>query len=130
MNQRTHLKADPHLIGRPILIEDNTIAEVELLASGSMTVDDKELIHGGFTFSLADYAAMLAVNDPNVVLGSCETRFTAPVKVGDLMRAVAEVNETDGRKRLVSVKVYVGDKTVFTGKMKCYVLDRHVLDTS
>ena len=130
MNQRTHLKADPHLIGRPIRIEDNTIAEVELLASESMAVDDHELIHGGFTFSLADYAAMLAVNDPYVVLGSCETRFNAPVKVGDLMRAVAEVNETDGRKRLVSVKVYVGDKTVFTGKMKCYVLDRHVLDTS
>lgn len=130
MKQRTHLKADSRLMGKPILIEDNTRSEVELLATENMAVDKQKLIHGGFTFSLADYAAMVAVNDPFVVLGSCEARFLAPVKVGDLMRAVAEVNETDGRKRLVSVKVSVEDKTVFTGKMKCYVLDRHVLDTS
>jgi len=130
MNQRTHLKAEPRLVGKPILIEDNTRSEVELLATGNMAVDNQELIHGGFTFSLADYAAMVAVNDPYVVLGSCEARFIAPVKVGDLMRAVAEVSEIDGRKRLVSVKVSVEDKTVFTGKMKCYVLDRHVFDTS
>ena len=32
-------------------------------------------------FGAADYAAMLAVNDPNVVLGNAELRFVAPVEV-------------------------------------------------
>jgi uncharacterized protein (TIGR00369 family) len=130
MNQRTHLKADSNLIGKPLVIIENEKAVVELQTVESMVVDNMGLIHGGFTFSLADYAAMLAVNDPNVVLGSCEARFIAPVKVGDLMRATAEVNMIDGRKREVNVNVTVDDKNVFTGKMKCYVLDRHVLNTS
>jgi uncharacterized protein (TIGR00369 family) len=130
MNQRTHLKADTNLIGKPLHIIDNQEAIVELQSSEAMVVDDKGLIHGGFTFSLADYAAMLAVNDPNVVLGSCEARFVAPVKSGDVMRATAKVDEIDGRKRVVSVEVFVDEKSVFTGKMKCYVLDNHVLDTS
>lgn len=130
MNQRTHLKADSNLVGKPLTIIENEKAIVELRTIESMVVDNMGLVHGGFTFSLADYAAMLAVNDPNVVLGSCEARFIAPVKVGDLMQATAEINEIDGRKRVVNVTVTVEDKIVFTGKMKCYVLDRHVFDTS
>jgi acyl-coenzyme A thioesterase PaaI-like protein len=44
-----------------------------------MAADQRGLVHGGFTFGLADYAAMVAVNDPNVVLGAAEVRFLAPV---------------------------------------------------
>jgi acyl-coenzyme A thioesterase PaaI-like protein len=48
-----------------------------------MVVDAHGLVHGGFVFGLADYAAMLAVNDPNVVLGAAEARFLKPVRRGD-----------------------------------------------
>jgi acyl-coenzyme A thioesterase PaaI-like protein len=48
-----------------------------------MAVDDRGLVHGGFVFGLADHAAMLAVNDPNVVLGAASTRFLKPVRVGE-----------------------------------------------
>jgi acyl-coenzyme A thioesterase PaaI-like protein len=110
------------------LIEDGVRSVVELTAVADMAVDERGLVHGGFTFGLADYAAMLAVNDPYVVLGSAEVRFTAPVMVGDKMRAEARVEGVEGKRRDVSVEVYVDERPVLRGRMTCFVLGRHVLD--
>jgi len=108
-------------------LEDDK-AVVKLTATEEMAVDDRGLVHGGFTFGLADYAAMLAVNDPLVVLGSADVKFTAPVKVGETMTATGVVEAVDGRRRGVSVEVSVGDMVVLEGTMACYVLHRHVFD--
>jgi len=124
---KTHKNASKNLVGLPISVEENE-AVVELKATCDMVVDDMGLIHGGFTFSVADYAAMLAVNHPNVVLASANVTFTAPVKVGDTMRAVAKVLDKDGNRLDVSVKVNVKNKQVLKGDMLCLILDRHVLD--
>lgn len=86
------------------------------------------MVHGGFTFSLADNTAMLAVNQPNVVLGGAECRFLAPVNVGEPMKVRAVVTNVKGRRREVDVDVFVGDEKVFRGTLDCYVLDSHVLD--
>lgn len=127
MKVNTHEKADARLLGTPILLEKGT-AVVELTATEEMTIDNRGLIHGGFTFGLADYAAMLAVNDPLVVLGSADVKFTAPVKIGESMVATGVVDAVDGRRRDVSVEVSVGEKVVLEGTMACYVFQRHVLD--
>ena len=127
MEVKTHRRADPRLVGRPLKLGDGE-AIVELEALEEMAVDEWGLIHGGFTFGLADYAAMLAVNHPNVVLASAEVRFTAPVRVGNLMRAEARVVEERGKWRRVEVEVSVDDRTVLEGVMDCVVLRRHVLD--
>ena len=103
-------------------------AEVELDTSDTMVVDAEGLVHGGFIFGLADYAAMLAVNDPNVVLGGAESRFLKPVQLGDRVVARAETVTTEGRKHQVRVQAAVGAKTVFVGTFTCYVLEQHVLD--
>jgi acyl-coenzyme A thioesterase PaaI-like protein len=121
------LKADQSLLGTPIQIEEGNFAVVELKASPEMVVDEVGLIHGGFTFGLADYAAMLAVNEPYVVLGSSEVKFTAPVKLGDHMRATAKVEGVEGKRRDVHVEVHVEGKLVLRGEMTCFVLPRHVL---
>jgi len=128
MEVKTHRRANQRLLGRPISIKDDAEAVVELEANEEMAVDEKGLIHGGFTFGLADYAAMLAVNHPYVVLASSQVRFLAPVRVGDLMRCLAKVVEHGGRRREVAVEVYVGADRVLTGTMTCYVLDGHVLE--
>jgi acyl-coenzyme A thioesterase PaaI-like protein len=128
MDIKTHKKASNILLGTPTLIDDGVKAIVELAASNEMVVDDRGLVHGGFTFGLADYAAMLAVNDPFVVLGSSSLRFLAPVRLGDLMRAVANVKKIDGKKRIVEVDVRVGETKVLSGEIVCYVLQHHVLD--
>mmetsp|Transcript_22748 Transcript_22748/g.37657 ORF Transcript_22748/g.37657 Transcript_22748/m.37657 type:complete len:91 (-) Transcript_22748:166-438(-) len=78
---------------------------------------------------MADYCAMLAVNDPNVVLGAAETRFISPVRVGDVLKAEACIANTKGKKKIVDVKVERGDEIVFTGIFTCFVLEKHVFDS-
>jgi len=93
-----------------------------------MAVDDRGLVHGGFVFGLADYAAMLAVNDPNVVLGGADVRFSVPVRVGDELMATAKTASADGRSRKVEVTVDRDGETVMNGIFTCFVLDHHVLE--
>ena len=128
MEINTHDRAKKDLLGTPLRIVTGEMAEVELTATEEMAVDEKGLIHGGFTFSLGDYAAMLAVNHPYVVLGGSESRFLAPVKVGDSMIASARVGEVKGKRRSVSVDISVGDVKVFTGIFMCFILEDHVLN--
>ena len=128
MKPNTHLGINPALCGTPIALGEGT-ATVDLTTTSQMSADERGLVHGGFVFGLADYAAMLAVNDPNVVLGAAETRFTAPVAAGEVVRATATRSATKGRKHTVDVIAAVGERKVFTGTFTTFVLDRHVLDT-
>lgn len=126
--QRTHNLTSKRLVGEPVKIAEG-YAEVKLKTIDEMKVDEYGLIHGGFTFGLADYAAMLAVNEPTVVLGKAEVKFTKPVKVGDELLAKAEVIEDLGRKKVVHVDVFNQKKEkVLEGKFYCYVLEKHVLE--
>ena len=54
--------------GGAVLLEKGH-AVVELKTDARMSADDEGLTHGGFYFGMADYAAVLAIRDPNVVLG-------------------------------------------------------------
>ncbi len=127
MEQRTHRLASERLVGRPVRIGEGR-AEVELLTTEEMAVNEYGLVHGGFTFGLADYAAMLAVNEPTVVLGKAEVRFLKPVKAGELLTAKAELRKDLGRKKVVWAEVFnEGGEKVFEGAFHCYVLEKHVL---
>ncbi len=127
MQPRTHLKINSELCGEVVEIQAGR-AVVGLRAAEAMRVDDRGLIHGSFVFGLADYAAMLAVNDPNVVLGAADVKFLAPIVVGDEIRATAVVTEEKGKKRVVETEATVGDRAVFQGTFVTFVLDAHVLD--
>jgi acyl-coenzyme A thioesterase PaaI-like protein len=123
----THPKIDRALCGEPVALAPGK-ATTRFVATEAMNTDDRGLVHGGFVFGLTDHAAMLAVNDPHVVLGSADVRFVAPVKVGDEVVASAEVTEEKGKKRVLTVSAKVGDTEVLTGTMVAFVLERHVLD--
>ena len=127
MDVNTHKSVDPGLCGRPEILGEG-LARVAFTALPVMAADDRGLVHGGFVFGLADYAAMLAINDPNVVLGAAEVRFTAPVVVGQTLVAEARLTETAGKKRFVAVTVRRGEDAVFTGTFTCFVPEKHVLD--
>ena len=124
---KTHLKIDHALCGEPLDLDEGR-ASARFVASEVMNTDARGLVHGGFIFGLADHAAMLAVNDPHVVLGSADVRFIAPVKVGDEVIATAVVGETKGKKRVIDVSAKVGDREVLSGTMVAFVLEKHVLD--
>jgi acyl-coenzyme A thioesterase PaaI-like protein len=127
MEPNTHPLIDRALCGEPLSLALGE-ASVALTMTSNMVVDAHGLVHGGFVFGLADHAAMLAVNDPLVVLGSAQTRFLAPVAVGERVVAHAVRERTEGRKHTVSVSAVVGDREVFSGTFVAYVLDRHVMD--
>jgi len=123
----THREIDAELCGRPMSLGSGR-AVVALDLSDRMVVDASGLVHGGFVFGLADYAAMLAVNEPTVVLAAAETRFLAPAARGERLKATARVVRRDGRKSRVEVDVTRGEERVFSGSFLCVTPARHVLD--
>lgn len=126
MQQNTHLSIEPSLCGKVTRL-DTGYAEVLLHTTRAMAADAKGLVHGGFVFGAADYAAMCAVNDPFVVLGGSSNKFLYPVTVGEAVILKAEVSEEKGKKREVDVKGYVDDILVFEGVFTAFVLNGHVL---
>ena len=126
MQLNTHLHINTSLCGKVTKIEEG-YAEVLLHTTQQMAADKQGLVHGGFVFGAADYAAMSAVNDPYVVLGASSSRFVAPVKVGDVVRCKAKIVNTKGKKIEVEVVAFVNEKLVFEGDFTTFVLTSHVL---
>ncbi len=127
MEIKTHKDIDQKLSGKPVEVYEGK-AKVELRTEDFMKADEKGLIHGGFLFSAADYAAMLAVNEPNVVLAKAQVLFLKPAVVGDKLTFEARVESSEGKKRLVKVESFRGGEKVFEADMLCVVPSKHVLD--
>lgn len=128
MQLNTHLNINTSLCGKVTKLNAN-YAEVLLHTTQQMTADTQGLVHGGFIFVAADYAAMSAVNDPLVVLGSSSSKFIAPVKEGDAVLCKATVLSEKGKKREVEVQAFVDEKLVFEGNFTTFVLAKHVLES-
>ncbi|MDJ0782737.1 MAG: hotdog domain-containing protein [Desulfosarcinaceae bacterium] len=126
MKIATHQEIDARLCGHVDTITEEGCS-VTMTALEEMRADASGLIHGGFIFGMADYAAMVAVNHPNVVLGAAETKFLLPVRVGDALMASARIQERQGKKIFVAVAVSRGQEEVFQGLFTCFVPPRHVL---
>jgi len=122
----THESINQDLCGEIQKLELGYV-EVELMTTDDMVADDMGLIHGGFVFSAADYAAMAAVNERNVVLVASECQFLSPVKLGDVVKIIAKVRHKEGRKRNVEVEAFVTEIKVFSGLFKTVITERHVL---
>ncbi|MBC8237754.1 MAG: PaaI family thioesterase [Helicobacteraceae bacterium] len=123
---QTHQEVNTDLSGEIIKLERGYV-ELRLTTTPDMIADDVGLIHGGFIFSAADYAAMAAVNERNVVLVGSDCQFLSPVKFHDEVNIIARVRHKEGRKRNVHVTAHVLDIKVFEGEFKTVVTDRHVL---
>ena len=121
MDINTHHLINRKLCGNPTDVGDG-FARVEMVATDAMTADAIGLVHGGFVFGMADYAAMLAVNDPNVVLGAAEATFFKPVAVQETVVAEARVSNIKGKKQTVEVVVQRNNETVFKGIFTCFLL--------
>ncbi len=123
---QTHEKINQNLCGEIIKMEEGYV-ELSLTTIPDMLADDIGLIHGGFIFGSADYAAMLAVNERNVVLVASDCQFLSPVKLHDVVEFVARVRHKEGRKRNVHVQAFVLDIKVFEGEFKTVITEKHVL---
>ena len=126
MKLKTHLKINSECSGEVVKLQED-YAEVLLVTNEKMLADEFGLVHGGFTFSAADFAAMAAINEENVVLTASECRFLAPVVLGDEVIFEAKVIKKDMPKAVVNVVAKVKDKEVFQGEFKTYTLKEHIL---
>ena len=126
MTIQTHQRINRECFGTPVYLEEGS-SRVELHTVNSMAVDETGLVHGGYIFGLADYAAMIAVNHPNVVLGASDVKFLKPVRVGETVMAAATVETLQGKKQIVAVTVTRKEEVVFSGSFTCFVLGKHVL---
>ena len=125
---RTHQILDARFSGEPVEIEPGR-ATVRLETIPVMAADERGLVHGGFLFSAADHAAMLAVNEPTVVLAGAETSFLAPVRVGETVTFQARIEEgTEGSRPRIECRGTRGGDRVFQGTFRCVVLREHVLE--
>lgn len=124
---KTHEKINAALVGSIVELKEQ-YAKVTLNLTSEMSADDHGLIHGGFIFSIADYAAMVCVNEPNVVLAAANVKFIKPVKVGDTIIAEATGETQEKNKFAVEVHVNCGVDEVFYGEFMCIVPKVHVLD--
>lgn len=123
---KTHRGVDARLCGELVALFPGE-ARVRLQTVPEMGADDTGLVHGGFVFGLADHAAMLAVNEPTVVLAGAVVRFLRPSRVGDVLEARAGTTATRGRQHSVGVTVECDGVPVFQGTFECVVPDHHVL---
>lgn len=126
MTLNTHLKIDEGLCGELADLQDG-YARVVLTTTEQMAADDAGLVHGGFLFGAADYAAMAAVNEPNVVLAGSSCKFLAPSKAGEVIEFEARITQSDGVKYLLEVVGRSNGVTVFSGEFKAVVTKEHVL---
>lgn len=127
MDVRTHQAIDAALCGTPVALAPGA-ATVELVTLPAMAADAHGLVHGGFVFGLADYAAMLAVNEPTVVLVAAESKFLRPVRPGERLRADAHVTSAMPPRYAVQCTVSRDGEPVFEGRFSCHVPRQHVLD--
>lgn len=125
---KTHIKIKSTLVGNLTELSKNS-SKVLLQTTHEMSVDEFGLIHSGFLFGSAEYAAVAAVNEPNVVVIGCRSKFFAPAKVGDIVNFEAKGRFEDARKREIKVIGTINEIKVFEGIFQAVLLEHHILET-
>lgn len=124
----THQKIRTSLSGNIISL-DNSTSRTSLQTTNEMSVDSLGLIHSGFIFGAAEYAAAIAVNEENLVIIAAKTKFLAPAKSGDLIEFEAKAKFEDSRKREIRVTGEISEIKIFEGVFQAVVLEKHILKT-
>ncbi len=125
---KTHEKIKINLCGT-ILKLASGYSKTTLQTTKDMILDDLGLIHSGFIFGAADYAAAVAVNEPNVVIIGSRSKFLAPAKIDDLIEFEAKAKFEDSRKREIKVTGHINEIKVYEGVFQAVVLEQHVFKT-
>lgn len=100
-----HDRASRHL-GIKIERVDEGVAVLSMTVREDM-LNGLDILHGGFTFSLADSAFAFACNSRNrkTVALNCTINFVAAAKVGDTLTATAREVSLSGRTGVYDVSV-------------------------
>lgn len=124
----THSKIRSTIVGNLTELSKGH-SKVVLQTTQEMIVDDFGLIHNGFIFGSAEYAAVASINEENVVVIGCRSKFLAPAKLGDVIEFEAKGRFEEARKREIKVIGKINDIKVFEGIFQAVLLEKHILQT-
>lgn len=116
------------------MIELGLKHESELLVTDAVTAiamgsGDMPVLATPAMMALMENAAMLAVKNElpdgcTTVGGHITSSHLKPTKVGDTVRAIAEVTKVDGKKIFFHVTAYCGDTLLGEGEHLRFIVDR------
>lgn len=91
-----------------------------------MISDESNLIHSGFIFNAANYAAMCLVNQPHAITIGAEVEFLAPVEFEQEMMFLATIKQSNAKKFEISVKGTLLDIKIFESVFHIAVFDKQL----
>ena len=126
---RNELKTSPNIktsLSGTVTELGSNQAKTNFFASEEMASDAEGLIHSGFVFSAASYAAMAAVNETFSVVIGAKIHFFAPTKLNEAIEFDARSHFNESKKREVRVTGTTNDIKVFEGTFQVVILEDHI----
>lgn len=115
----------PNVVGELVDLAKNK-ATVRFAPGDKMIMDDNKMIHAGFVFNSASFAAMAAINKKYSVLIAADVKFLAPIEPGHEVIFKAEALQNDIKKCEVKVEGFLLDIKIFDSIFHIAVFDKKI----
>ncbi|MDI3546481.1 MAG: hypothetical protein PWR10_133 [Halanaerobiales bacterium] len=103
------------VIGELLELELDKYAESYLETNKEMALQRSHIIRGHYIFAQANSLAVAVINAKGVLTGSASIKYHRIVRIGDVIKARAEVKRKEERKYFIEVRTYRGSELVFSG---------------
>ena len=101
-------------------------AVVRFRPNERMIMDESKMIHAGFVFNAASFAAMAAINKKYSVLIASDVKFLAPIELGHEITFKAQAIQSDTKKCEVKVVGFLLDIKIFDSLFHIAVFDKKI----
>mgnify|MGYP003380448992 CR=1 FL=1 len=101
-------------------------AVVRFRPNERMIMDESKMIHAGFVFNAASFAAMAAINKKYSVLIASDVKFLAPIELGHEITFKAQAIQSDTKKCEVKVEGFLLDIKIFDSLFHIAVFDKKI----
>lgn len=115
----------PDLCGAIIRMSEEEVL-VKFTPNEQMVGDENNLIHSGFIFNAANYAAMCLVNRTHSLTIGAEVQFLAPIELDQEMLFLATIKHINDKKYKVLVKGTLLDIKIFEGTFHISIFDKEL----
>lgn len=116
------------VIGELVELELNDYAVSFLESNKEMAFKDTNIIRGHHLFAQANSLAVAVLDAELVLTGKSEVKFLRTVKVGDNLRAKAELKEVERKKYYIEVNTFCKNKKVFSGEFVMFVRKKEEIE--
>ena len=112
-----------------ILLLTRGVANVRFVPEEHMVMDKEahnSLIHAGYIFNAASYAAMAAINKRHSIMIAADVKFLSPIELGHEVLFKGEALQDDTKKCEVKVEGFLLDIKIFYGIFHIAVFDKKI----